>query len=332
MTHRSPHRHRIASGLLAGVATGLLATVAPPASAQDTPESTGGALQLILDSSGSMAAQDPSGGTKIDAARTALGSVVDALPDGATVGVRAYGGTFEDKARGCGDSRLVVPMGELDRAAAKVAFAGLRPLGFTPIAASLERAAADFTGAGARRILLVSDGEETCGGNPCQVAKTLEASGIDLTVDTVGYAADAATKQQLACIAEATGGTYSEVADGAALQRELSRTALRAYREFQPTGTPVTGTPTAAGAPVLEPGQYVDSFAVGEKKFYEVALPAGVTPYLAVTSAAARESFGLHLRPRQCAAQQRAGGLPGRHRQSQDLQPVHLSRDDGSDR
>lgn len=271
---------------------GALVGTAAPARAQEQSAKVpsaqefgaGGALQLILDSSGSMAAQDPSGGTKIDAARAALGSVVDALPEGTVLGVRAYGGTFEDKERGCGDTRLLVPMRPLDRAAAKSAFAGLKPLGFTPIATSLERAAADFTGEGARRILLISDGEETCGGNPCQVAKTLEASGIDLTVDTVGYAADAATKQQLACIAEATGGTYSEVADGPALQRELTRVAARAFRDFTPSGTPVSGTPTPAGAPLLEPGQYVDSFAVDEKKFYEVSLPAGVTPYLAATS------------------------------------------------
>jgi len=268
-----------------GLAAALLLGTSPAAAAQAQPtqESSGGALQLILDSSGSMAAQDPSGGTKIDAARAALGGVVDALPDGATVGVRAYGGTFEDKARGCGDTRLIVPMDTLDRTAAKSAFAGLKPLGFTPIAASLERAAADFTGEGARRILLVSDGEETCGGNPCQVAKTLEASGIDLTVDTVGYAADAATKQQLACIAEATGGSYSEVADGAGLQRELSRTALRAYREFQPTGTRVTGTPTAANAPAITAGQYVDELEKGEVAHYRLERPRDAKVYVAAT-------------------------------------------------
>lgn len=268
-----------------GLAAALLLGTSPAAAAQAQPtqESSGGALQLILDSSGSMAAADPSGGTKIDAAKAALGSVVDALPDGATVGVRVYGGTFEDKARGCGDTRLVVPMEPLDRGAAKTAFAGLKPLGFTPIAASLEKAAADFTGEGARRILLVSDGEETCGGNPCQVAKTLEASGIDLTVDTVGYAADAATKQQLACIAEATGGSYSEVADGAGLQRELSRTALRAYREFQPTGKRVTGTPTAANAPAITTGQHVDELEKGEVAHYRLERPRNAKVYVAAT-------------------------------------------------
>ena len=42
---------------------------------------------------------------------------------------------------------------------------------------------------------------------------------------------------------------------------------------------------------MLEPGQYVDSFAVDEKKFYEVSLPAGVTPYIAATSMPPRESL-----------------------------------------
>ncbi|MBA3523149.1 MAG: VWA domain-containing protein, partial [Geodermatophilaceae bacterium] len=203
--HRATAAPRIvATTLLGGLITGLLGMAS--VAAEETPDAQ---LEIVLDSSGSMGAADPGGGTKIEAARAALNGAVDVLPDEAAVGVRVYGGRYDDEARGCTDTRLVTPLGPLDRTASKAAFAGLRPLGYTPIAFSLEQAATDFTTQGPRTIVLVSDGEETCGGNPCEVARTLAQAGVDLRVDTVGYAADPATRQQLQCIAEATGGQYS---------------------------------------------------------------------------------------------------------------------------
>ncbi len=284
--------HRTAVLALAPLAAVLaLPAAAPAADGAPATAAAPGALQVVLDSSGSMAAADPSGGTKMEAARAALAGVVDALPEGAVVGVRAYGGTYEDQARGCTDTRLVVPMGALDRTAARRALDGLQPKGYTPLAASLQAAADDLRGEGPRRVLLVSDGEETCGGDPCEVARALDRDGVDVVVDTVGYAADEATRTQLQCIAEETGGTYTDVADGEELDLQLSRTALRAYREFTPTGEPVQGTPTPDGAPVLAPGSYVDSLEVDEVTHYVVDVPPGALPYVAATTVAPRADY-----------------------------------------
>jgi len=281
MNRLSVTRRILTTTALAGLATGLLGLTTGPAAAQETPS---GQLEIVLDSSGSMAAPDPGGGIKIDAARSALADVVDALPEEVTLGVRAYGGRFEDQTRGCTDTRLVVPMGPLDRAGSKAAFAGFQPLGYTPIALSLEQAAADFTSEGPRTIVLVSDGEETCGGNPCEVARTLAGSGVDLRVDTVGYAPDAATRQQLQCIADATGGEYSEAPDGDALTEQLTRLSDRAFRAYEVSGEPVTGSDLSADAPLLEPGQYTDTLPGGTTRWYAVDLPAGATPYFAATT------------------------------------------------
>ena len=73
-------------GLLGG--TGLAA-----ATAADEP--VPGRLLLLLDASGSMKAKDPSGLTKIEAAKKALTGVVGALPDTAQVGLRVYGATVD---------------------------------------------------------------------------------------------------------------------------------------------------------------------------------------------------------------------------------------------
>src|SRR5215467_12307867 len=67
-----------------------LALAAVPSHADDPSK---GKLLLVLDSSGSMKGADASGATKIAAAKKALRSVIDHLPDRAQVGLRVYGAT-----------------------------------------------------------------------------------------------------------------------------------------------------------------------------------------------------------------------------------------------
>ena len=135
-------------------------------------------MVMVLDSSGSMAGDDGSGSTRIASARKAVGTVVDALPDGYPTGLRVYGA---DKAKGCDDTRLAQPVAALDRAGIKQAVAGVRPKGDTPIGLSLRKAAGDLPrpagGAiGKRTILLISDGEDNCRAPPpCKVAAQLAA-------------------------------------------------------------------------------------------------------------------------------------------------------------
>ncbi len=79
--------------------------------------------------------------------------------------------------------------------------------GYTPIAFSLQQAAGDFSAdAKERVIVLVSDGKETCQGDPVVVAKALAAKGI--TVHAVGFLVDTAARGQLQNIARITGGTF----------------------------------------------------------------------------------------------------------------------------
>ena len=58
--------------------------------------------------------------------------------------------------------------------------------------------------------MLITDGEDTCAPpDPCEVARELAAQGTHLVVDTLGLAPDEKVRQQLLCIATATGGTYT---------------------------------------------------------------------------------------------------------------------------
>lgn len=65
----------------------------------------------------------------MESARTAVGFVVDNLPEGYPTGLRVYGA---DRPRGCADTRPVQPARRLDRAAVKQAVAAVEPRGDTP--------------------------------------------------------------------------------------------------------------------------------------------------------------------------------------------------------
>ena len=64
----------------------------------------------------------------------------------------------------------------------------LAPNGLTPIAASVRAAAEalDYTRAPGI-VVLVTDGNETCGGRPCALGEELARAGVDLTVHVIGF-------------------------------------------------------------------------------------------------------------------------------------------------
>ena len=85
--------------------------------------------------------------------------------------------------------------------------------------------------------MLISDGEDTCAPlDPCDVAREIAAKGIDLIIDTLGLVPNAKMRQQLSCIAEATGGTYTSVAAPDELTDRVNQLVDRAA---DPVVTPV---------------------------------------------------------------------------------------------
>ncbi|WP_406163426.1 VWA domain-containing protein [Streptomyces sp. NBC_01005] len=281
----------IGGALLALVAGGTPAVAAPPGGAAAGPEPSGGVrnggLVMVLDSSGSMADDDGTGRSRMESARTAVGTVVDGLPDGYPTGLRVYGA---DRARGCTDTRLVKPVRGLDRAALKRAVAAVRPRGDTPIGLSLRKAAEDLPGpsggaVGTRTILLVSDGEDNCGApGPCEVAERLGKEVAGLRIDTVGFQVRGAAREQLECVAAAGNGRYYDAPDADSLARQLQRASQLSADGYRLRGERVTGTATGAGAPVLVPGQYLDTIGPGEKRYYAVDLDDVSTADFSVTA------------------------------------------------
>jgi hypothetical protein len=77
-------------------------------------------------------------------------------------------------------------------------------------------------------VILVSDGKETCEGDPCAVAKALAAADAGLVVHTIGFAVDVAARYQLQCIARVARGTYFDAASLDRLTESLSAAAKTA--------------------------------------------------------------------------------------------------------
>lgn len=239
---------------------------------------------LVLDASGSMADNDPAGGAKMDAAKAAARTLITQAPDGAPVGLATYGTTTgssdAEKQRGCQDVTVLRKVAPLDRAGLTTAVNGLTPRGYTPIGQALRTAAGALPSSGPRSIVLVSDGQDTCAPpDPCQVAADLHKQGLDLHIDTVGYGVDDTARRQLSCIAQATGGTYTDAPDASALRAVLPRVTAGALRNYQPAGTPVTGTAKQDGAPQLAPGRYLDSTVAKQARYYRVAAAGKDTVY-----------------------------------------------------
>ncbi|MCX5529714.1 VWA domain-containing protein [Streptomyces sp. NBC_00006] len=296
-------RQRLAAGLCALFAAlavgGLPPTQAYADGADERPVPQ---VELVLDASGSMRARDIDGGSRMAAAKQAFNEVLDATPDEVELGIRTLGANYpgDDRKTGCKDTERLYPVGPLDRTEAKTAVATLQPTGWTPIGPALLKSADDFTsGAGAKRIVLISDGEDTCQPlDPCEVAREIAAKGIGLTIDTLGLVADAKTREQLSCIADATGGTYTAVHHKNQLSDKVGQLVDRAA---DPVTTPVAvdGAAQCADAPQLKAGLYTDREKFGEHRFYRVDVEPGQELRASVSVAADRavnQDYGVLLR------------------------------------
>lgn len=292
------------SGLLAALALGLLPT--PAAAAADEPGASDAKpspkVELVLDVSGSMRTRDIDGKSRMAAAKQAFNEVLDAVPPQVRLGIRTLGADYpgEDRKLGCKDTKQLYPVGPLDRTEAKAAVATLVPTGWTPIGPALLAAADDLKGDDAtRRIVLITDGEDTCAPlDPCVVARELAAQDTHLTIDTLGLRPDAKTRKQLSCIAEATGGTYTSVERTAELRNRVRQLVDRAAR---PTVTPVVteGARSCANAPKLVAGLYTDREKFGEHRWYRVDVKPGQELRASVSVGADRavnNDYGVLLR------------------------------------
>ena len=174
-------------------------------------------IAILLDASGSMA-QKIGGKTKMELAKDAINQFVSSMPEEANVSLRVYGhkgsNSDSDKKVSCDSTEVVYDFKPYNESNFKSSLGKFQPTGWTPIANAISETKADFEKVGTdgeNIIYVVSDGVETCDGDPVKAAKELHDSNIKAVVNIIGFDVDSNGQKQLIAVAEAGGGEYETV-------------------------------------------------------------------------------------------------------------------------
>ncbi len=215
-------------------------------------------VEIVVDASRSMWGR-MGGEPKMAVAKEILQDVSYWFPEDLDLALRAYGSTSPSDNNDCADSTLLVPFGDENREPIRRAVAGLRPLGQTPIAYALNQAARDFgSQQDDRAVVLVTDGIESCGGNPILAAQDLSAQGIKVHLIGfgLGNAADEDTAS-LRAIAAASGGRYVTAGSAEELKNALTQTVATAYSVFKDSVEVASGSLGSSEPMLLPEGDYL---------------------------------------------------------------------------
>lgn len=174
---------------------------------------------FVLDGSGSMQAK-MSGRTKMEVARAVMNTLVQSLPAEVRIGLITFGHHHKDD---CNDIEMLVPMGS-DRAAFIKAVNGLDPKGKTPLTGAIKLATAQLREVESKTsVVVVSDGKETCEGDPCVAVREAIAQGVKMQVHVVGFDVTAEEAEQLKCVAKAGNGKYFAAGNAEELGKALAQ-------------------------------------------------------------------------------------------------------------
>ncbi len=180
---------------------------------------------FILDGSGSMWAK-VEGRAKIDVAKEVLGGLLSDLPSDTRVGLVAYGHTKKDD---CKDVQVLAPLSQGNLDEVRKALGSVTPKGKTPLAYALQGSLDQFPDRDQNNnVVLISDGMDTCGGDPCAAVADLKKKGLDVRVHVIGFDVASSERKQLQCIAEAGGGRYFHTANIQGFKQAVAEVAKAA--------------------------------------------------------------------------------------------------------
>lgn len=216
-------------------------------------------IQLLLDASGSMA--DPArGGTKMQVAQRVLRDFVATLPENANVSLRVFGhvgtGSGADKARSCAATERRVPFVPATSPRLRRGIGSVRPAGWTPLATAMDEARKDLDRVGSEAssnfVYVLSDGIETCEGDPVSAARRLSTAGVGVDVNIVGFDVDRDAARQLERAAKAAGGSYTDAQQADDLEDAFSSYDWAAWTRYYNcrSGTAIRNYNTEAGTAI----------------------------------------------------------------------------------
>ncbi|MED4590877.1 VWA domain-containing protein [Priestia flexa] len=179
---------------------------------------------IMIDSSGSMAGEI-NGETKMEIAKKSVTQFANNLPEGSQVSLRVYGheGTNQekDKMKSCAAVteiyKNIYNATEFSKSLNEV-----QPVGWTPIAKALE-SLKDDDKESQLVVYVVSDGIETCGGDPVQSVQNLKNMGFDITVNILGFNIENKEQMALQAISDAGNGEFQNFTSQEDLNKYLRK-------------------------------------------------------------------------------------------------------------
>ncbi len=219
-------------------------------------------LYYILDASGSMW-ERIEGTPRISIAKQTLSSLLQGTPDNVSSGLAVYG---HRRKGDCTDIEEVIDIAPLDATTKDDALdriASITARGMTPIAATIKQAISLLKNRETEStIVLISDGLESCGGDPCALTRNLKTSGVKFVIHVVGFGLDNKQADKLSCISEAGGGVYFTAENAAELfdalekvqKSVIQKTEIEAEPIPKPPPQKVTSSSTSITIKVTGPG------------------------------------------------------------------------------
>lgn len=218
-------------------------------------------MLIVFDASGSM--KDQLGGqAKIDFAKTDVKNLLTDLDPTIKVGLRPLAYTTQTtKSAACVDTKLIQPF-TTDHASINDQVDSLQAIGlYTPLAYALQQAKTDFVAGNDNVLILLTDGQENCGGDPSAAAAALKSAGVAVKTYVIGLGVNSTTKTQLQAVAQSGGGKYYDASDSNTLASSFQAIAT-AERPVDKTNTDsllgkeVTGGNGFETAVDITPGDY----------------------------------------------------------------------------
>ncbi|SFS64773.1 VWA domain-containing protein [Marininema halotolerans] len=191
-------------------------------------------VSILLDASGSMA-EKIGGKSKMDIAKESIKEFASSLPKETKLSLRIYGhkgsNSKQDKAESCKSNEEVYSLANYESSSFQKALNKFKPTGWTPLAAAIKATEEGINHRQSARqvVYVVSDGLETCGGNPAQAAKNLHTSGVEAIVNIIGFDVDDKGQSALKKVADAGGGKYGT----AQSEQDLSEYFTEEYQRLR---------------------------------------------------------------------------------------------------
>ncbi|SES20507.1 Ca-activated chloride channel family protein [Gracilibacillus ureilyticus] len=200
---------------------------------------------ILLDASSSMLLESE-GEIRMDIAREAVSSFARTIGASSHVSLVAFGHKGDDSDEGkeasCSKIEEVYSLGEYDEEQFTQSVDTIEAKGWTPLAAAIEKVnELSSSLEGHVTIYIVSDGVETCDGDPVEAAATFADTADNKTVNIIGFQVDEEAEAQLTKVAEAGEGEYYSADNGEELLSTIEYEWLPSTIEL--TWAPVNMTP-----------------------------------------------------------------------------------------